>query len=123
MTAEQNPIGIGKMDAATKDYLDLMHKGLKEDHAEVQRRLEVIEQNQREFQTKIALKSDVERLHERISEAKNDYDTKLEIEKKRIGDLEKKKAELEGSLKTTKFWGCVVGGILLIVEIIVVIYK
>lgn len=111
------------MDAATKDYLELMHQTIKDDHAEVQRRLDVIEQNQRDLQQRIALKPDVDLLHQRLSDAKDEFGNKLEVEKKRIVELEQKKAELEGSQKATKFWGCVAGGLLAIVEIIVIIFK
>lgn len=111
------------MDAATKDYLELMHQTIKDDHAEVQRRLDVIEQNQRDLQQRIALKPDVDLLHQRLSDAKDEFSNKLENEKSRTTYLEKKNAELEGGLKATKFWGSVVGGLLIIVEIIVVIFK
>lgn len=111
------------MDESTQQYLELMHKTIKDDHAEVQRRLDVIEQNQRDLQLNIAFKTDIDALHARLSEAKAEFNSKIETEKKRTNDLEKRNAELEGGLKATKFWGCVVGGILMIVEIVVILYK
>ena len=111
------------MDESTLQYLELMHQTIKDDHAEVQRRLDVIEQNQRDLQLNIAFKTDVDALRAHLSETKDDFNAKIEAEKKRTNDLEKRNAALEGGLKATKFWGCVVGGILMIVEIVVILYK
>ena len=111
------------MDDTTKQFLKLMREEQNKDHQEVKRRLDVIEQNQRDFQNQIALKSDVETLHERVSDAKTEIEGKLEVEKTRTAVLEKKNAELEGGLKATKFWGSVVGGLLILAEVILSIFK
>lgn len=111
------------MDETTKEFLQLMRDEQSKDHAEVKRRLDVIEQNQHDFQQKVALKSEVELVHQRISEAKAELEAKLETEKKRTTELEKAKSELQGSAKATKFWGTIIAGFLLIAEILVVIFK
>lgn len=115
------------MDESTKKFLEIIREEQQKDHQEVKRRLELIERNQQEFREKIVIREEVQSeirlLHGRVSEAKEELEKKIEEEKKRVNELEKAKASLEGGHHSTKFWGCVVGGILLIVEIIVLIYK
>ena len=111
------------MDETTKQFLELMRDEQSKDHAEVKRRLDVIEQNQHGFQQTVALKSEIELVHQRISEAKAELEKKIEADGKRITELEKAKSELQGSAKATKFWGTIIAGLLLIAEILVVIFK
>ena len=106
------------MDESTKQFLELMRESLSKDHGEVKRRLEVIEQNQKEFQAVVALKADLDVLHQRVKDAKEDFKEEINEKEKRISNLEKSEAGMKGSLRATKVWGAIFMGVLGLAEVV-----